>query len=772
MSWRWRLFLILCVLIPALFGAEIYAGYRMYVSSVIGITSKSVQRVEELNILQRELDEYYHDVGVRELDRYLHQWVTNSITNSLEQYLLGIAKAWSDYSAHRPVSTILISPEVRDVWEKMWPSYTNTKNQTLVLSRESIDITDILYLTSGDDVKRLRVYLKAERGYPVILERLLLQVITQRDVYTYGTEMPGEELMPYDLVTIKDADESVGEGILNGDDLIALEISVPALRVGDSFSIRVIGGIGGYPAYISSEIESASPTFRKAKQIWDFPYGLDVMEATIVENRAKLVCHIRQEGLPINIDTTVIVMQLGRDDPVILKNSTVKALRDRDGSLGENVMNDDDIAALTLEMPKKTSEAAISIFPVLSQPTFINITSSGFSQEELCRLYVQKAVAHWSNDQMDLIGLEVAQVMPDQSTDLSRASVILSDGRGFEYERTVFKEESMFYSDVMSCAPESGFLVVALKDDDDSLPILNDDDRAMLVINTTIGERVKGEIRIENGPPAPIGLVRAIDSVAEFTDCRINGKLKVRAVGYYPDAELYRLGFWVSASEPIDLRGMEIYLNNSTMKFDPELYDRYEVKSLSETWISNAWGLPVKYDSAPQYMEKPDRFGVWVVKDDDGSITPEKPVLNSGDIAIITICAPALDDLRAEFRCESPTIVESPLSSYVSELAVSVGSSIRVLKTVQTGSGQMLYAERQFGSRQIDLSKTTLNSRPLEYIPLRDGDESLGSGIMNESDLVMLCTDQKGECVITTIDERPPVFTPEDYLGSLINADL
>jgi hypothetical protein len=51
-----------------------------------------------------------------------------------------------------------------------------------------------------------------------------------------------------------------------------------------------------------------------------------------------------------------------------------------------------------------------------------------------------------------------------------------------------------------------------------------------------------------------------MDSVAEFTDCRINGKLKVRVLGYYPDAELYRLGFWVSASELIDLRGMEIHL--------------------------------------------------------------------------------------------------------------------------------------------------------------------------------------------------------------------
>jgi len=84
-------------------------------------------------------------------------------------------------------------------------------------------------------------------------------------------------------------------------------------------------------------------------------------------------------------------------------------------------MNDDDIAELTLEMPERTPEVAICIFPVLSQPTFINITSSGFSQEELCRLYVQKAMAHWSGDQIDQIGLEVAQAMPDQSTDLSRA---------------------------------------------------------------------------------------------------------------------------------------------------------------------------------------------------------------------------------------------------------------------------------------------------------------------------------------------------------------
>jgi hypothetical protein len=205
------------------------------------------------------------------------------------------------------------------------------------------------------------------------------------------------------------------------------------------------------------------------------------------------------------------------------------------------------------------------------------------------------------------------------------------------------------------------------------------------------------------------------------------------------------------------------------MRFDPELYDRYDVKSLSETWVSAAWDLPIKHDDIPVYTDKPDRFGVWVVKDDDGSITPEKPVLNRGDIAIITICAPALDDLRAEFRCESPTIVESPLYSSVSELAVSTGSSIRVLKTTQTKDKQVLYTEWQFGSRQINLSNTTLNGKSLEYVPLRDIDGSLGSGIMNESDLVMLCTDQKGECVITTTDEAPLDFTPEDYLGSLID---
>jgi len=81
----------------------------------------------------------------------------------------------------------------------------------------------------------------------------------------------------------------------------------------------------------------------------------------------------------------------------------------------------------------------------------------------------------------------------------------------------------------------------------------------------------------------------------------------------------------------------------------------------------------------------------------------------------------------------------------------------------------VLYIERQFGSRQINLSNTTLNGKSLEYVPLRDIDGSLGSGIMNESDLVMLCTDQKGECVITTTDEAPLDFTPEDYLGSLID---
>jgi len=748
MSKRWRLFLILCVLIPALFGAEIYAGYREYVSSIRELTSRSTQRLEELNTLQSELYGYYYDAGVRELDRYLHQLVTNSITNTVEQTLIGVIKAWSDYSRYRPISTILMSSPAEKSWEKMWSSYTNTKENALASSRENVEIADVLYLTSGDNVEKLRVCLRSERGYPVVLERLLLRVITKRDVYTYGTKMPGEGLMPYELVTIRDADGSVGEGTINDDDLIALEISAPDIRVGDSFGITAIGGTGGYPAFTFSEIESASPTFREAEQIRGAtPYGIDVIEAAIIENRVELVCHIGLEGLPINLDTTVIVIQIGYDDPIILKNSTVKALRDRDSSLGENVMNDDDIAELTLKLPKRTSEAAISIFPVLNQPTFIDITASGFAQEELCRLYVQKAVAHWSGDQIDQIGLEVAQVMQDQSTDLSKASAILSDGREFEYERTVFKEEGKFYSDIIGCTSDSGFLVVALKDDDGSLPVLNNDDRAMLVINTTVRERVKGEIRIENGPPAPIGLVRVIGSVAEFTDCRINGELKVRVLGYYLDDKLYRFGFWVSASEPIDLRGMEIYLNNSTMRFDPELYDCYEVKSLSETWISNAWGLPVKYDGVPQYVEKPDRFGVWVVKDDDGSITPEKPVLNRGDIAIITICAPALDDLRAEFRCESPTIVESSLNSYVSELAVSVGSSIRVLKTVQTGSGQMLYAERQFGSREIDLSKATLNGRPFEYVPLRDIDGSLGSGIMNESDLTMIYTDQKGEYV-------------------------
>jgi len=34
--------------------------------------------------------------------------------------------------------------------------------------------------------------------------------------------------------------------------------------------------------------------------------------------------------------------------------------------------------------------------------------------------------------------------------------------------------------------------VVALKDDDGSLPVLNNDDRVMLVINTTVEERGQG----------------------------------------------------------------------------------------------------------------------------------------------------------------------------------------------------------------------------------------------------------------------------------------
>jgi len=211
----------------------------------------------------------------------------------------------------------------------MWSSYANTKRDALAASRVSIEITDILYLTSGDNVEKLRVCLKSEKGYPVILERLLLRVITRRDMYTYGTEMPGEELMPYELVKIRDADGSVGEGTMNDDDLIALEVSAPDIRVGDSFSITAIG-LEGHPAYISSEIESASPTFRKAKQIGALPYGLDITEAAIVENRARLVCQIGQEGLPIDLDATVIAMQIGRDDPIIPKNGAVKALRDRD----------------------------------------------------------------------------------------------------------------------------------------------------------------------------------------------------------------------------------------------------------------------------------------------------------------------------------------------------------------------------------------------------------------------------------------------------------
>jgi len=118
--------------------------------------------------------------------------VTNSITNTVEQTLVGVVKAWSDYSAHRPISTILISPFIETSWEKMWSSYANTKRDALAASRVSIEITDILYLTSGDNVEKLRVCLKSEKGYPVILERLLLRVITRRDMYTYGTEMPGE----------------------------------------------------------------------------------------------------------------------------------------------------------------------------------------------------------------------------------------------------------------------------------------------------------------------------------------------------------------------------------------------------------------------------------------------------------------------------------------------------------------------------------------------------------------------------------------------------
>jgi len=162
----------------------------------------------------------------------------------------------------------------------------------------------------------------------------------------------------YELVKIRDADGSVGEGTMNDDDLIALEVSAPDIRVGDSFSITAIG-LEGHPAYISSEIESASPTFRKAKQIGALPYGLDITEAAIVENRARLVCQIGQEGLPIDLDATVIAMQIGRDDPIIPKNGAVKALRDRDGSLRENVMNDDDIAELTLEMPERTPGCGI-----------------------------------------------------------------------------------------------------------------------------------------------------------------------------------------------------------------------------------------------------------------------------------------------------------------------------------------------------------------------------------------------------------------------------
>ena len=141
-----------------------------------------------------------------------------------------------------------------------------------------------------------------------------------------------------------------------------------------------------------------------------------------------------------------------------------------------------------------------------------------------------------------------------------------------------------------------------------------------------------------------------------------------------------------------------------------------------------------------------------------------------------------IEEHRAEFRFENSSMLELEMdpNSRVFELYLSIGSSIRVLKTAQTKDKLMFYIEPQFGSKPVNLNESTLYLKenknkkmcaPFELMPVRDMDGSLGNKILNSGDLAIPYIDYEPNVgyIMTSKDEEVQnQIKPEDYLGSIL----